>query len=126
MDKCKKNTPKQTKTTNQNDRNQKNFRQNSAKKKFKQVIYLRKGKPTKEKADAEKVNKQTRKNREINATKIKLLRNSKCKRKMPYLNSSNKKTRAKLRINYEQNLRQVVGTKVDERVTTGLSRLRYL
>ncbi len=30
-------------------------------KKFKQVIYLRKGKPTKEKADAKKVNKQTRK-----------------------------------------------------------------
>jgi hypothetical protein len=32
-----------------------------APKKFKQVIYLRKGKPTKGKADAEKVNKQTRK-----------------------------------------------------------------
>jgi hypothetical protein len=32
-----------------------------APKKFKQVIYLRKGKPTKGKADAKKVNKQTRK-----------------------------------------------------------------
>jgi hypothetical protein len=44
---------------NQNNRNQRKFRQNSTKKKFKQVIYLRK--PTKGKADAEKVNKQTRK-----------------------------------------------------------------
>ncbi len=39
---------------------------------------------------------------------------------------SKQETRAKIRINHEQNLRQVVGTKVDERVTTGLSRLRYL
>jgi hypothetical protein len=59
--KSAKNTPKRTKATNQNNRNQRKFRQNSAKKKFKQVIYLRKRKPTKGKADAEKVNKQTRK-----------------------------------------------------------------
>ena len=32
-----------------------------APKKFKQIIYIRKGKSTKGKADAEKVNKQTRK-----------------------------------------------------------------
>jgi hypothetical protein len=46
---------------NHNDENQKNFRQNSAKRSSKQVLYLRKGKPTKGKTDAEKVNKQTRK-----------------------------------------------------------------
>ncbi len=63
---------------------------NSAKKKFKQVIHLRKGKPTKGKADAEKVNKQTRKT-ENQCNKIKLLRNSKCKKIIPYLNSSNNK-----------------------------------
>jgi hypothetical protein len=59
--KSAKNTPKRTKAMNQNNRNQRKFRQNSTKKKFKQVIYLRKRKPTKGKADAEKVNKQTRK-----------------------------------------------------------------
>jgi hypothetical protein len=53
--------PKRTKTTNQNDRNQKSFRQKQRQKESKQVIYLRKGKPTEGKADAEKVNKQTRK-----------------------------------------------------------------
>jgi hypothetical protein len=52
---------KRNKATNQNDKNQKNFRQNSAKRNSKQVPYHRKGKPTKGKADAEKVNKQTRK-----------------------------------------------------------------
>ncbi len=50
--------PKRPKATNQIESN---FRQNSAKKKFKQVIYLRKGKSTKGKADAKKVNKQKRK-----------------------------------------------------------------
>ena len=40
----------------------------------------------------QKKGKQTdEKNREINVTKIKLLRNSKCKKKIPYLNSSNNK-----------------------------------
>ncbi len=49
---------------NQNNRNQRKFRQNSAKKKFKQVIYLRKGKPTKGKADAEKGKQTNKKNSE--------------------------------------------------------------
>ncbi len=62
---------------------------NIAPKKFKQVIYLRKGKSTKGKANATKGKQTDEKNREINATKIKLLRNSKCKTKIPYLNSSN-------------------------------------
>ncbi len=57
----RKSPPNRTKTTNQNNKNQRNFRQKQRQKKFKQVIYLRKGKPTKGKADAEKVNKQTRK-----------------------------------------------------------------
>ncbi len=79
------------------------------------------------KADAEKVNKQTRKQR-TNATKIKLLRNSKCQKRIPYQKLlKQQETRAKIQIKTtNKNLRQVVGTKVDERVTTGVSRLRYL
>jgi hypothetical protein len=97
-----------------------------APKKFKQAIYLRKGKPTKGKADAKKDKQTDEKNREINTTIIKQLRNSKYKTNHLYLNSSNKKPRAEIRINHEQNLRQVVATNAGERVTTGLSRLRYL
>ena len=56
--------------TRQNKRKQRvdnirylNFKQKRQKKFKQQVIYLRKGKPTKGKADAKKVNKQTRKQR---------------------------------------------------------------
>jgi hypothetical protein len=45
-----------------------------APKKFKQVIYLRKGKPTKGKADAKKVNKQTRKQRKSMQQKLKAVK----------------------------------------------------
>jgi hypothetical protein len=54
---------KQVKTTNQNNKNQKASNRVAPKKFKQQVIYLRKGKPTKGKADAKKVNKQTRKQR---------------------------------------------------------------
>jgi hypothetical protein len=47
-------------------RNKENFRQNSAKKKFKQVIYLRKGKRTKGKADAKKKRLTNRREKQRN------------------------------------------------------------
>ncbi len=50
-----------------------NFKQKRQKKFKQQVIYLGKGKPTKGKADAKKVNKR-RENREINATIIKAVK----------------------------------------------------
>jgi hypothetical protein len=56
-----------------------------APKKFKQVIYLRKGKPTKGKADAKKVNKQTRKQRKSMQQKLKQLRNSKDTKQIIYI-----------------------------------------
>jgi hypothetical protein len=55
---------KRTKITNQTNKNQRNFRQNSAKRNSKQAIYFRKRKPTKGKADAEKGKQTNKKNSE--------------------------------------------------------------
>ena len=49
---------------NQINKNQRNFRQKQRQKKFKQAIYLRKRKPTKGKADAEKGKQTNKKNSE--------------------------------------------------------------
>ncbi len=60
IEKCEK-YAKANKSSESKQKKSKELQTKQRQKKFKQVFYLRKGKPTKRKADAEKVNKQTRK-----------------------------------------------------------------
>jgi hypothetical protein len=60
IEKCEKSI-KTNKNNESNRQKSKELQTKQRQNKFKQAIYLRKRKPTKGKADAEKVNKQTRK-----------------------------------------------------------------